>query len=300
MDRRVVVEAPAKINLHLQVLGTRPDGFHDILSLFQAISLSDTLDIRVHSGAEIRVYGDFDCPEKENTIYRAARAFLEAVGSSEGVEMRAEKRIPLGAGLGGGSSDAAAVLKALNRVFGDALTGPELALLGAGIGSDVPFFLGEPCAVVAGRGEVLDPAEARSDFRVVVLFPGFPIRTAYAYATVDEVRKGNPDWIRETWDADRIREEYRKEPRSWRFRNDFFDCLISRNPELDGVERAVRDTDASFAGMTGSGSAFFGIYESQAAADRAAGILNEREGGNDRWIAATAAPLARMPVPRLQ
>lgn len=300
MDRRVVVEAPAKINLHLQVLGKRPDGFHDILSLFQAISLSDTLDVRVRSGGEFRVCGDFDCPERENTIYRAARVFLAALGRPEGAEIRAAKRIPAGAGLGGGSSDAAAVLKALNLVFREALSEPELARLGAGIGSDVPFFLGGPCAVVSGRGEILEPGAGRPEYGLVVLFPGFPIGTASAYAALDASRKAATLGEGGVWNRARLLEEYRKEPGSWTFRNDFFDALVPDIPELGLAKRALEDAGASFAGMTGSGSALFGIYESKAAADRAAESLNEREGGKGRWIAAAASPLARMPVPRLQ
>lgn len=300
MDRRVVVEAPAKINLHLQVLGRRPDGFHDIRSLFQVVSLCDTLDIRIRPSGDVRVFGEFDCPEPVNTIYRAARSFLEAASRSEGAEIRAVKRIPAGAGLGGGSSDAAAVLRALNRAFGDPLSGVELARLAAGVGSDVPFFLGTPCAVVGGRGEILEPADARPEYGLAILFPGFPIGTAWAYAAVDESRTRASSGEGAAWDFGRLREEYRKDPASWTFRNDFFDALAPGDPELRRAKEALEEEGASFAGMTGSGSAFFGIFGSETAADRAARNLNEREGGKGRWSAAAAAPLARMPVPRLE
>lgn len=300
MDRRVVVEAPAKVNLHLQVLDRRPDGFHDILSLFQAVSLRDTLDVRILPDPGIRVFGEFDCSEPENTIARAARVFLDALDRREGIEVHAVKRIPAGAGLGGGSSDAAAVLKALNRAFGNALSGTELARLAAEIGSDVPFFLGGPCAVVSGRGEIVEPSPARSDYSLVVLFPGFQTRTAAAYAAVDLARRGSPPAGTGGMDARRIRKEYRKGPETWTFRNDFYDALAPVNPELGRVRDALDGEGSAFSGMTGSGSAFFGVFGSEAAAERAAGTLNEREGGQGRWIAAVAAPLARMPVPRLQ
>ncbi len=300
MDRRVVVEAPAKINLHLRVLDRRPDGFHDIRSLFQAVSLCDTLDIRIRPSGDIRVFGDFDCPEPENTMYRAARSCLAALDRPEGAEIRAVKRIPAGAGMGGGSSDAAAVLRALNRAFGDALSGSELSRLAAGVGSDVPFFLGTPCALVGGRGDILEPAEPRTDYRLVILFPGFAIGTAGAYAAVDESRKTVSPGEGGTRDFGRLREEYRKDPGAWTFRNDFFDALAPGDPELRRAKEALEDAGASFAGMTGSGSAFFGIFGSEAAADRAARSLNGREGAKGRWSAAAAAPLARMPVPRLE
>ena len=299
MDRRVVVEAPAKVNLHLQVLGKRSDGFHDILSLFQAISLCDKLEIRTVSSRGVRLTGDFDCVESENTIVRASRAFLAAACLEDGLEIRAEKRIPAGAGLGGGSSDAAATLKALNLAFGDRLSPDRLSAIGAFVGSDVPFFLGGACAVVSGRGEVLEEAEARSDYRLVVLYPGFPTRTASAYAAVDEARRSGAVSGERIQDGGWLREEYRKRPESWTFRNDFYEALAPGNAELQRALGAVKDTGALFAGLTGSGSALFGVYGTEAAADRAAKTLNEGEGDQSRWTTAVAAPLARMPVPRL-
>ncbi|HSV55678.1 MAG TPA: 4-(cytidine 5'-diphospho)-2-C-methyl-D-erythritol kinase, partial [Magnetospirillaceae bacterium] len=189
MVRKVVVEAPAKINLHLEVRDRRADGFHDILSLFQAVSLVDTLELNIEEGSEaVRLAGSFDCQEAENTIVRAARAFKDASGARGGLSIRAEKRIPAGAGLGGGSSDAAAVLKALNEAYGRPLAASRLGALGAALGSDVPFFLGGACAVVSGRGEFIEPAEAREDYRLVILFPGFPERTVEAYAVLDAAR----------------------------------------------------------------------------------------------------------------
>lgn len=300
MDGRVVVEAPAKVNLHLKVLGKRPDGFHDILSLFQAVSLCDTLDLRLTPSGEIRISGEFDWPAAENTILRASRAFLDAAGSSAGLDIRVRKRIPAGAGLGGGSSDAAAALKALNLAFGGRLSSADLARLAVSVGSDVPFFLGGPCAIVSGRGEILEAAEARSDYSLVVLFPGFPTRTAEAYAAVDAARESEPPTGEPAPDGVRLRIEYRKNPESWNFRNDFYDVLAPGVAELRRALEAVKETGALFAALTGSGSAVFGVYGAESAADRAAKTLNEREGDKGRWIAAAAAPLARMPVPRLE
>jgi len=300
MDMRVVVEAPAKVNLHLQVLGKRPDVFHYLLSLFQAVSLCDTLDIRLTPSGEIRISGEFDCPAAENTILRASRAFLDAAGSSAGLDIRVRKRIPAGAGLGGGSSDAAAALKALNLAFGGRLSPAHLANLAVSVGSDVPFFLGGPCAIVSGRGEVVEAAEARSDYFLVVLFPGFPSRTAEAYAAVDTARSSVSQTGGTAPDGVRLQAEYRRSPGFWTFRNDFYDALAPGNAELRRAMEAVKDTGAQFSGLTGSGSAVFGVYGEESAADRAATTLNEREGDKGRWIAEAAAPLARMPVPRLE
>ncbi len=304
MDGRVVAQAPAKINLHLEILRRRPDGFHDILSLFQALSLQDSLSARAVPGGEIRLSGDFDCPAAENTVFRAARTFLRAAGRKEGLEIEVDKRIPAGAGLGGGSSDAAASLSALNLLFGSPFTVPELAALGASVGSDVPFFFQGPCAAVSGRGEAVRRIPGRADYRVVVLFPGFPTGTSAAYAAVDAAReKGAGSWTRgdgssrgENW----LLAEYRKPPGTWAFRNDFYEALYPGRPELVEAREALREAGADFVSLTGSGSAFFGVFKTPEAARLASDRLNGREGRSGKWLSIAAAPLARMPLPRLK
>ncbi len=265
------------------------------------LSLSITTDVALLEIKSVNVTGTV-CATAQwadgQVLESGRRVTYGVVMSYEPFEVA--KKIPAGAGLGGGSSDAAAVLMGLNRAYGDVLLGGELFRLAAGLGSDVPFFLGGPCAVVTGRGEILDPAEGRADYRMVVLFPGFPTGTAAAYAAVDEIRRDRPPDAPETPDPGWLGEEYRKSPGDWTFRNDFYDALAPATPELGRAVRALRDAGASFAGMTGSGSALFGIFEAESAAERAAGTLNEREGDQGRWIAAVAAPLARMPVPRLE
>lgn len=302
MDRRVVVEAPAKINLHLRVLGRRADGFHDILSLFQALSLCDILDIRIGSGRGVRLSGDFDCPPSENMIVRAARAYCRAAGIRDGMDIRAQKRIPSGAGLGGGSSDAAATLLALNRAYEGRLDAGELGSLGAALGSDVLFFLQGPCAVVTGRGEKVDPVEGRSDFSVAILYPGFPSPTAAAYAAVDATRAEGAWGSGGAVDRDgvRLREEYGRNPAQWPFSNDFYEALAREQPEYRRAYEALKETRADYISLTGSGSAFFGVYRTPSAAKQAADTLNGREGSLGRWFSTSAAPLARMPVPRLE
>lgn len=304
MSRGVVIEAPAKINLNLAVLDRRPDGFHDILSIFQAVSLCDTLEIRRKPSGGVSLEGEFDCPPDKNTIVRAARSFLDTAGLGDGLEIRVEKRIPAGAGLGGGSSDAASTLSALNRIYGFPLSEEELSDMGAAVGSDVPFFLGGACAIVSGRGERVEPFEGRTDFSVVVLFPGFSISTAQAYAAVDESRAATvrrSSFVgRQSVSSEWLRREYGKNPGLWRFRNDFQEALAPKNPEFGQAYTALVEAGADYASLTGSGSAFFGIFRSAATAREAARTLNALRGGPDRWSSVVAAPLACMPSPRLQ
>src|SRR5437763_12343857 len=152
--------APAKINLSLKILGRHNDGFHEIETLIAPISLADKIDIEWQSR-----WIDFSCDDPtlpggdENLVVRAAKAFFEKAKISGGVSIKLHKKIPHGAGLGGGSSDAAATLRALNQLFQAKLSPDELAELGSTIGSDVSFFMFESAAVCKGRGEIVEPAK---------------------------------------------------------------------------------------------------------------------------------------------
>jgi len=182
----VVVWAPAKVNLFLEVLGKRPDGYHEIATLMLAVRLYDTLVFRAAPAGEIKL----ECTRKDlstgpdNLVMRAAQLLRERTGCDKGCHIRLVKRIPMGAGLGGGSSDAAATLLGLNRVWQLGLWRPELAKLGAEVGSDVPFFFHAPAAWCTGRGEVVEPTPVGPSLDFVLLFPPFGLRTADVYARV--------------------------------------------------------------------------------------------------------------------
>src|SRR5438552_15415012 len=177
------VLAPAKINLSLKILGRRSDGFHEIETLIAPISLYDKIDIDRQSR-----WIDFSCDDptvpsgNENLIVRAAKAFFERTKISGGVTIKLQKQIPHGAGLGGGSSDAASVLVALNKLFEAKFSGEELAQLGSAIGSDVPFFLFESAAICKGRGEIVSPTVLKKKFSILLLKPAFSVLSAWAYS----------------------------------------------------------------------------------------------------------------------
>jgi 4-diphosphocytidyl-2-C-methyl-D-erythritol kinase len=177
------VLAPAKINLSLKILGRREDGFHEIETLISPISLADKIDIERQSR-----WIDFSCDDPtlpggdENLAVRAAKAFFDKTKINSGVGIKLHKKIPHGAGLGGGSSDAAATLRALNQLFETNFSPEELTKLGSTIGSDVPFFLFESAAVCKGRGEIVNPTKLNKKLSILLLKPAFGVSSAWAYS----------------------------------------------------------------------------------------------------------------------
>src|SRR5467141_2051526 len=175
--------APAKINLSLRILDRRPDGFHEIETLIAPVSLSDKIDIEKQNR-----WVDFTCDDPtlstgdDNLVVRAAKLFFEQTKIKSGVSIKLEKKIPHGAGLGGGSSDAAATLSALNQLFETKLSRDELAELGSTIGSDVSFFLFESAAICKGRGEIVSPTKLKKKFSILLLKPAFSVLSVWAYS----------------------------------------------------------------------------------------------------------------------
>src|SRR5438132_5743732 len=183
---KMQVLAPAKINLSLKILGRRDDGFHEIETLISPISLADKIDIKPQSR-----WIDFSCDDPtvpsgdENLVVRAAKLFFERTKVTAGVRIKLEKQIPQGAGLGGGSSDAASTLIALNQLFETKLSREELAKLGSTIGSDGAFFLFESGAVCKGRGEIVSPAKVKKKFSILLLKPAFSVLRARSRISLD-------------------------------------------------------------------------------------------------------------------
>ena len=293
---RIVIKAPAKINLHLSVLSRRFDAYHDILSLMQMISLYDTVTIGL--GDECPADRDAekaDRPGPENTVWRAHRAFSEYTGISDAVWIRLEKVIPTGAGMGGGSSDAAATLLGLNALFRSGLSGADLEKLGLGIGMDVPFFLRSPAALVQGRGEVLTALAPRTDFVVVVAFPGVSVSTEKAYKLLDKAIA--PDDSHSTIEyAEALAAMYNESAVvDWKFTNSFRKLLPDIYPKGMKICRLLGELGASYANLTGSGSAIIGIFTDSEHAEAAALVLKEQL----PWVV-ISMPLELKPVPVLK
>lgn len=210
-------------------------------------------------------------------------------GSRTGLAISVEKRIPIGAGLGGGSSDAAATLLGLERLLRGGLGRAEMAKASAAIGSDVPFFLEGGAAIVSGRGEAIAPIAARTDYELVVVFPGVSVGTAEAYGLLDRERpddSSEPDP-----DAEEIERRYRGPLGEWSFVNSFEPVIGTAHREIFRARDELIGLGASFAAMSGSGSAVFGAFEDRRSARRARDEMGK--GGQEAFL---AAPLARLPT----
>jgi 4-diphosphocytidyl-2-C-methyl-D-erythritol kinase len=248
------VQAHAKLNLYLRVVGRRPDGFHELETVFQSIDLADELTVELAD--DLRLTGG--CaeapPGPENLVLSAAAALREAAGGQGGAVIHLEKRIPVGAGLGGGSSDAAAMLLALNRLWGLELPHERLAALAAGLGSDVPFGLRGGTAVGRGRGEILEPLPTPRLWSVLVR-PPFPVPTAQAYGLYRPAPPESPQLeafltALATGDAARL---------APLLRNDLEAGVFGAWPELEALREHLLTAGAVGARMTGSGSVLFGL-----------------------------------------
>ena len=267
--KTAVVRSYAKINLSLDILGKRPDGYHAIESVMQSIGLHDTLTLTFPDpSGGIRVTCDMPGipTDERNLAYRAAALFFERMGIPPALDINIRKRIPPEAGLGGGSSNAAAVLSVLGSRFGVQGSGPsELA---ATIGSDVPFFLIGGTAFVRGRGEIVEALPDLKPWRLVIVKPPFGVSTAWAYRRLDEMGASRE----QPTASERMRNCIEKEgcrglPRL--LSNDLELPAIERHPEIGYIKKALIEAGASASLMCGSGSAVFGLFEDEETARRA-------------------------------
>lgn len=248
--------ACAKINLHLNVLPRREDGYHDIESVFIKVNLCDELLVTKNPKPGcIVICHNMDLPEK-NTITRAYEVFCAKTGVQCGVEVRLEKRIPSQAGLGGGSSDGAAMLRALNSLFKTNLSQRDFAEMALNIGSDVPFFVYDfKFAIITGRGEVVQPLPQGRDLHFVIVLCNEGVSTLDAYTTFDKAPLRNC-----ALSLRNLKNEFEKEPKNWRFSNSFLPTVEQKVPRVRKNIETLLHYDAEFACMSGSGSACFGVF----------------------------------------
>jgi 4-diphosphocytidyl-2-C-methyl-D-erythritol kinase len=276
-----LVRAPAKVNLYLQICGKRADGYHLIDSLMVPITLCDDLLVAVRSLRQKTtppvVAVSVDSQEvpsgPDNLAYRAASAFIDAVQQSIAVNVRIRKRIPPGSGLGGGSSDAAAVLLTLNRVLGHPLPTARLADLGAELGADVPFFIYGRTANVSGVGKHIVPTTLGACLPLVLCSDGYALSTGRVYAQMD--RPGLSLTTRPTISNIAPFVEGRK-PFTDLLVNDLEEAAGRIHPEVLSLKARVMEEGAQAALMTGSGSAVFGVCANMQSAAHAAARLRRR------------------------
>jgi 4-diphosphocytidyl-2-C-methyl-D-erythritol kinase len=252
------VAAQAKLNLGLRVLARERGGFHEIETLFARIALADVVTVRPTEEEErtLVVRGVDIGPAEKNLAYRAAVAYESATGWPRGFAIEIEKRIPVGGGLGGGSADAGAVLRALNALAPEPVADGELLRIAMQLGADVPFLTTtEPFALAWGRGERMLALPTLPERAVLLVLPGFPIETATAYAWLADSRAADVPSPRMVT----VPELTSWETLAQHVVNDFEPVVAEHHPEIPAIIAQLRESGASIAGMTGSGSALFGI-----------------------------------------
>ena len=251
--------APAKLNLHLEVYPKRSDGYHPIKSIFQTISLVDDLVVSL-SGKSLSCVVECDAMQLpvENTLTKTYRLFCQISGVTAGVRVKLTKRIPSGAGLGGGSSDAATFLLILNRMFDYPLGLNQLEEIANLVGSDVLFFLSGGAAVVTGRGDIVEPIKPREDFCIVVVYPDVHCSTLESYGLVDEYFALGKT-VNETALQD-LEKMYYEPISEWRFLNTFTNPVATKFPVIFDVMKSLENLGADYVQMSGSGSTVFGVF----------------------------------------
>lgn len=270
----LTVRTPAKVNLFLKVLSLRPDGYHNIFSLMQMISLYDVLFFQeARKGIALTVRGDGIPGGKENIVWHAAEAIVRKAGGTRGVRITVQKNIPVSAGLGGGSSDAAATMWGLNTLWHLGYTRRDMMTIGEEVGSDVPFFFNGPTAIVAGRGEVVRPLRSLGEWWIVLVTPPVTVSTAWAYTHLGPASPSSS-------------------AHAVGLTNDLEAVTSKRWPVVEEIKSALLSSGAFAAVMSGSGPSVFGLYHERSRAGKAAGLLQGRKG----WRAWLVKPLTKSPL----
>lgn len=278
MTDAVTIDAPAKLNLFLRVLGRESDGYHSLETLFVRLALADELMVerREQNGVTLAVEGADTGPERDNLALRAAEMVRQMVRLPFGVHLTLRKRIPVGAGLGGGSADAAAALQAVNALAGNAIPRHELFQFAARLGADVPFsFSGASLAIGWGRGDRLFVVPSPPPAPVLIVSPPVSVKTSEAYGWIDQATEGRGRRGAVALDLESLG--------SWgsigrMSGNDFENPVFGRHPEVRAAYEAVAKTQPLLCRMSGSGSSVFGIYRSARDRDDAALMLPRRLG----------------------
>ena len=258
----VKIKSYAKINLALRITGRRPDGYHNLSTLFQEVALHDILEFS--PAANFGLHSNYPelATSADNLCSRAYRRMEQIAPHAQPYHITLIKNIPIGAGLGGGSSNAATVLKFLNKVWQINLSDDNLIRLARAIGSDVPFYIHGKTQSGGGVGEILEPLTLPEDFVILLALPEINISTAWAYRQFDPKNAKPAYKLNELINDGRIHWEL--------FENQFEDIVFPVYPQLAQIKAQIRQAGALYAGLSGSGAAVFGIYKSQKTAREAA------------------------------
>lgn len=287
---RAWVESPAKVNLHLEVGPQRADGYHEIMTLVQLVDLHDDIFVERCRQSTIIIDGMPHLPVERNLMHKAVSLFQSKTRMHGGIRIWIDKRIPEGGGLGGGSGNAAALLRTLNAMTDNSLSDDELRQMAAAVGSDVPLFIGSAASLVTGRGDRVRHIEPRCGISGLLVAPHVHIETRAAFSALDEQRVGGRSFP--VLGAGEVLRRYRNEPvEKWGFRNDFQQMAESLHSEIAQARRMLEGTGADFVGLTGSGACVFALFDRPRACGRAADVLRERKYAHIKLLENSPAPV---------
>lgn len=256
--KEIIIKSFAKINLGLEILFRRKDFYHEINSVFVPINLFDIISFTFSNNSKFKLLTtNMTLPQKENIIYQTIKLIKNKYKINiSNLVVKLDKKIPIGAGLGGGSSNAATTIKALNELYALNLTIDEQLLLASEIGSDVPFFIQNKLSIVRGRGEKFTPIDVYLPYKFLIIFPNLHISTSNAYSLLKISRAKAPTKYKE------ILLKVINDPLQLQlyFKNDFEDVIFSKFPYLYEIKKRLLNAGAIFSSLSGSGSSIFGIF----------------------------------------
>lgn len=255
--KKTIIKTNAKINLGLKVLDTLDDGYHSICTIMQEIDFYDTIEIKPikHKKINLSCYGPIELKaDKKNLCYKAAKLIYENYNCSNGIQINLNKNIPIGAGLGGGSSNAAGILKTLNQLFNLKISDSDLTDLAMRIGCDTPFFINGGIQLCEGKGEILTPLKIDlSQYYILLVLPNFSISTSWAYSFFKND-------LCKTFDSNKFRSF--QHSFDWKlFENDFEKVVNLTYPEIDNIRSVLENQKALLVSLSGSGSTMFGVFD---------------------------------------
>ncbi len=255
--KSLLIHSYAKINLGLLLLDKRKDGYHNIATIFQQIDLYDTMTFQKRSsGIEITTTNSTIPLNKDNLAFKSFQLFQKKIAVQEGLEINIKKSIPIGGGLGGGSSNAASTLLAANHLWGNPLSDMELNRIATDLGSDVPFFLKGGTAFGEGRGEILTPLRWQTNYWIVLTCPPFGVSTSWAYNQAKITLTKDEKFAKFI----SILERYNPHALKENFQNELEGVVFRRHPILREIKEQMYQRDAFYAGMSGSGSSIYGLF----------------------------------------
>ena len=278
---RLSLECRAKINLAIDVIGKRPNGYHDVDMIMQEVNHADKIMLSLRNDGKIIVETDMPSlpVNEDNLAYKAARAFFERLGRNDGVDIFIEKRIPIGAGMGGGSADAAGVLKGLNVIFGKPFNNDKLIEIGTKLGADIPFCILGGCARAEGIGEILTPLPMPPVLKCVIAKPEPFVSTRWVYENLDLSKRPenlNIDMVIEGIETNDISLICKNSA------NILESVTIPKYPVVGWIKQAFYDSGAILSLMSGSGSAVIGLFGNEE--DALKGVGNARQFADDIFV----------------